>query len=49
MYKSIALLVALGLSTASAALPADDKVSSLYLMGDLSFGLYSGYVTINNT
>lgn len=49
MYKSIALLMVVGLSLSSAAFPTADKVDSLYLMGDLSFGLYSGYITINDT
>lgn len=46
MTKGFAALALLG---AVAALPADDKVESLWQMPDLGNGLYSGYVDIPNS
>ncbi len=44
------ILTLLGLvGFASAALPIDDLVPSMPDFGDLSFGLYSGYVPIDGT
>jgi len=31
------------------AYPAGDKVNQLWQWNDISWGLYSGYVSINNT
>ena len=36
-------------ATITAALPTADLVSSLANFTDISFGMYSGYVPINNT
>lgn len=48
MFKVLTLL-GLAVSYSKAAFPSEDLVSSLDQMPDLSFGLYSGYVPINNT
>lgn len=45
--KGIALMVLL--AGAASALPAADKVNTLWQMPDLTFGLYSGYVPIGAT
>ena len=43
-------LIILGMvATITAALPTADLVSSLANFTDISFGMYSGYVPINNT
>lgn len=48
MLKVLALL-GLSATTALAAFPKADLVTSLDQMPDLSFGLYSGFISINNT
>ena len=49
MRTSSTLLLASALATVGWALPAADKVDSLYQMPDLSFGLYSGYLPVSGS
>jgi hypothetical protein len=49
LKTSVAALALVGLVSIASAYPSDDKVASLDQMPDLSFGLYSGYVPIDNT
>ena len=51
MNKILISLLLFGyfLSVSLADLPESDRVASLEQMGDLSFGLYSGYLPINGT
>jgi hypothetical protein len=43
------VLATLGLVTFVSGYPTSDRVQQLDQMPDLSFGLYSGYVPVNNT
>jgi hypothetical protein len=49
MKRGFAVATAALLASAVSALPAADKVDSLWQMDDLSFGLYSGYLPITGT
>lgn len=48
MMKSLTLTI-VGLATILNAYPADDLVTTLEEMDDLSFGLYSGYIPLTGT
>lgn len=48
MLKALTFTI-VGLATLAAAYPADDLVTKLDQMPDLSFGMYSGYVAIPNS
>ena len=48
MLTKAILITLLGVLAVQAAFPEDEKVTQLDQMPDLSFGLYSGYVKIND-
>jgi hypothetical protein len=48
ILKTLAFTV-VGLASLALAYPDADLVSSLEQMTDISFGLYSGYVTVTGT
>ena len=49
MLKRISLLISFLLFSLVIAYPREDLVTKLEQMPDLSFGLYSGYLPINDT
>jgi hypothetical protein len=49
LKSSIVTLAVVGLVSLASAYPDADKVTTLDQMPDLSFGLYSGYIKVDNT